>query len=306
MKRYIEMWSSGVGSWAAAKRRVAAVGVEPITLLFADTLIEDEDNYRFLIEGAASILGASLPRQFIPPIDSFPPIWEPEARALFLRGLAAETMELLPGFVWLIEGRTPWQVFFDERFLGNSRVDPCSKILKRQMADRWLAENCDPAVTIVDVGIDWSEAHRFDDGNGGGLRPRRAAAGWVYEAPLTEPPYHTKQDVFRLVAAEGLRRPRLYDEGHSHANCGGWCVKAGHAQAANLLRRRPEIYRYHEGQELTIRAHLGADVSMMTDRRGGGDKRPLTMKALRERIEAGGQIDIFDWGGCGCFSGVAA
>jgi 3'-phosphoadenosine 5'-phosphosulfate sulfotransferase (PAPS reductase)/FAD synthetase len=28
---------------------------------------------------------------------------------------------------------------------------------------------------------------------------------------------------------------------------------------------------------------------------------PLTLLDLRRRAEAGGQCDLFDWGGCGCF-----
>lgn len=34
-----------------------------------------------------------------------------------------------------------------------------------------------------------------------------------------------------------------------------------------------------------------------------GVKRNLTMRELRERIEASQPIDEFDFGGCGCFSG---
>jgi hypothetical protein len=38
----------------------------------------------------------------------------------------------------------------------------------------------------------------------------------------------------------------------------------------------------------------------MTDRRGDGKKKPLPMRVLRERIEAGESFDRHDWGGCGC------
>jgi hypothetical protein len=41
---------------------------------------------------------------------------------------------------------------------------------------------------------------------------------------------------------------------------------------------------------------------MMTDRTGNGVKKPLTMRTLRLRIEAGEQADMFDIGGCGCFA----
>lgn len=302
----VVMFSGGIGSWAAAKRIVERNGCARLRLLFADTLIEDEDTYRFLIEGAADVYGIDVPRQFIPSLDSFPPIWEPVERALFLRGLAADAMQLIPQLSWVMDGRDPWQIFRDERFLGNSRVDPCSKILKRQMSNLWLEVHCDPARTTVHVGIDWTEEHRFDDGKGGGLRPRRLAAGWQYEAPMCEAPHLTKTDMLTLLKAEGIERPRLYVWGFPHGNCGGFCIKAGHGQFALLLRVAPERYAYHETREQDFIEFIGKPVSMMSDRRGDNRKKPLTMKDLRERIEAGDQIDMFAWGGCGCFLDEAA
>jgi len=262
MAKRIVMFSGGIGSWAAAKRVAERHGVQDMTLLFTDTLIEDADLYRFLEEAAASI-GAPLVR--------------------------------------LADGRTPWQVFRDERFLGNSRADPCSKILKRQIADRWLTEHCDPAETTIYVGIDWTEGHRFDDGKGGGLRPRRAAQGWRYEAPMVEAPYMWKADMLRALRAEGIAPPRLYAMGFSHNNCGGFCVKAGQGHFATLLREMPQRYAEHEDAEQKFRAFIGKNVSMMTDRRGDGRKKPLTMRMLRERIQAGGQVEMDQIGGCGCF-----
>lgn len=259
---HVVMFSGGVGSWAAAKRVVEKHGTASVALLFTDTRMEDEDLYRFLDEAAFNV------------------------RAPLIK---------------IAEGRNPWHVFFDERFLGNSRRDPCSKILKRQMADRWLQANCDPAATTVYVGIDWTEEHRYT-----GLRDRRAADGWRYEAPLCEPPYIDKADVMAWLRREGIKPPRLYEMGFSHNNCGGFCIKAGQGHYANLLRSMPERYAKHEAMEQAIRAYLGKDVSVMTDRRGDGKKKPLTLKDFRIRVESGAQVDAFDIGGCGCFSDVEA
>src|SRR5689334_1338058 len=52
------------------------------------------------------------------------------------------------------DGRTPFEVYWDVHFLGNSRLAPCSKILKQRPARRWLQEHADPAATTVYVGID--------------------------------------------------------------------------------------------------------------------------------------------------------
>ena len=261
VERHVVMYSGGLGSWGAAVRVAEKHGTFGMTLLFTDTMVEDEDLYRFLRETSAN-LGVPLTR--------------------------------------IADGRTPWQVFRDERFLGNSSVDPCSKILKRQMVDRWLKDNCDPDDTTVYVGIDWSEGHRFDDGEGHGLRPRRSAAGWRYEAPLLDKPYLDKRDLIAALRERGIKPPRLYAMGFPHNNCGGVCCKAGQGQFALLLREMPAAYALAEAKEESLRDLLG-NVSMMTDRRGDGKKKPLTMRSLRERIQSGGQVDMFEYGGCGCF-----
>ncbi len=261
MTARVVMFSGGVGSWATAKRVVEQHGSGEVTLLFADTLIEDEDLYRFLDQAAANVFGNADCR-----------------------------------LIKITEGRDPWQIFFAERMLGNSRVDPCSKKLKREMLNGWLADNCDPADTIVYVGIDWTEEHRFTR-----LRDRHAEAGWRYEAPMCGRPLMMRPDMLWWLKSEGLAPPRLYDLGFAHNNCGGFCVKAGQGHFANLLRTMPARYAYHEAKEQEIRAMLGRDVSIMADRAGDGTKKPLTMRVLRERIEANGQIDLFDIGGCGCF-----
>lgn len=259
---HVVMFSGGASSWGAAKRVAERYGTKGMTLLFADTRMEDEDLYRFLGEAAANI-GAPLVR--------------------------------------IADGRNPWHVMFDERLLGNSRHDPCSKILKRQQVDRWLAANCDPAQTTIYVGIDWTEEHRF-----AGLRDRRAAEGWRYEAPLCEAPYVSKTDILAWLRREGIKPPRLYELGFSHNNCGGFCVKAGQGHYARLLQTFPKRYAKHEAMEQAMRAYLDKDVSMLTDRRGDGKKKPLTLRDLRLRIEGGAQVDIHDVGGCGCFVEEAA
>ena len=252
-KEHIVMFSGGIGSWAAAKRVADEHGTKHLTLLFADTLMEDEDLYRFLGESAKNIGGK---------------------------------------LVKVAEGRDPWQVFKDERFIGNSRADPCSKILKRRFLRRWLEENCEPSNTVVYLGIDWSEIHRFENAHA-------HWAPWVCEAPLCEKPYRMKQEMLADLEAEGIKQPRLYEMGFPHNNCGGFCIKAGQAHFKRLLEVMPERFAYHERKELELAAYLGKDVSILKDRRGG-KTRPLTLKALRERVECGGAIDEHDWGGCGC------
>lgn len=258
--RHVVMFSGGVGSWAAARRVADRYGTDDLVLLFADTLIEDEDLYRFLDEAAENIGGE---------------------------------------LVKISEGRTPWEVFHDVRFLGNTRVDPCSRVLKREVCDAWLDEHCDPATTTLYLGISWDEEHRFVR-----ARDRLASKGWTVRAPLCEEPLPPLGEgwAIRWLEDAGIEPPRLYAMGFPHNNCGGFCVKGGQAHFKLLLEKLPERYAHHERQEAELRRYLDKDVAILRDRRGS-KTRPMTLRVLRKRIEAKAEIDSEEWGGCGCFSG---
>jgi len=105
------MFSGGGASWATA-RRVIERGYVP-TLLFADTLIEDEDLYRFL-DDAAEDLGVEITR--------------------------------------VADGRDPWQVFFERRFLGNTRVDLCSRMANEQL-DCFGGSDCSDCSCFSPEGV---------------------------------------------------------------------------------------------------------------------------------------------------------
>jgi len=258
--KHIVMFSGGAGSWAAAKRVAERHDTKDLLLLFADTLMEDEDLYRFLDEAAADV-GGELVR--------------------------------------ISEGRDPWQVFHDRKYLGNTRADPCSYVLKRKFIRDWLEERYPPDACQIYLGIDIEEEHRYH-------RAKRYWEPYSVYAPLIEHPAVFKADVKRMMEDAGIEEPRLYKLGFPHNNCGGFCIKAGISQFAHLLKTLPDRYAYHERKEQELRDYLGKDVAILRDRRGG-TVTPLTMRALRKRVEGEPeQIPLFEWGGCGCFSGEEA
>lgn len=257
------MFSGGLGSWATAKRVADQHGTDDLWLVFAD------------VKGNSTS----------------PHAGEDEDTYRFITEAAANVGGTL---VTLNEGRDIWQVFHDKRFLGNSRLANCSHLLKQQPCRTWLETNCDSAETVVYVGIDWTEGHRL---------PAIVAnyLPFVAEAPLTDAPYLTKDDVKAACVGAGMEIPRLYRAGFPHSNCGGFCVRAGQSQFELLLREHPERYAYHEAKEEELRQHLDADVAILRDRTRG-TSTPLTLRRFREQIESQPALaDDFDWGGCGCF-----
>lgn len=325
-RRY-HQFSGGEGSWRAAKIDRLRHPTAEHHLVFSDTLYEDADTYRFMIEGAADVLGHRI--NWTVDAESAPdyrvsddvPIEEycgnPEWRA-WLADLRVRAMDAFPGLIWLVEGRDPWEIFRDKRFLGNSLVDPCSRMLKREVIDDWRMGHCrrvgelfgDPDVSCV--GIGFHEKHRFDDGAGGGIVNRYLKEGWLFEAPLIDAeiafndglalPDGVADLLFAPVEKFGINQQRLYRQGYRHANCGGMCVKAGQAQWANRYRVQPLRYLYDAMMERKLAAYLGQEVSMLSDRRGGS-KTPMSLDKFAERLRADPKRQ-FEYqpgdGGCGC------
>ena len=232
-----------------------------MVLLTADTLVEDEDNWRFAEEVVAR-LGCE--------------------------------------WVRLTHGRTPMQVGRDVRVVPNDRMAVCSRILKRELLDKYQTAHYDPADSIIYLGFDWTEQHRL-----AASLPHWAP--WTVKAPLMDPPYLFKPQLLDLFRERGIEPPRLYSYGFGHANCGGACVRGGQAQWSLLLTvNRPRYLEWEADEELT-RQLLEKDVSILHDRAGGGPRRPLTLAAFRERIERQPSLfDADDWGACGCFMADAA
>ena len=84
---HVIQWSGGIGSWATAELVRQDHPDEPITLLFADVKIEDSDLYRFNADASARL---GIP---ITPV---------------------------------CDGRTPFELFTQRSYLGNSRIASCS------------------------------------------------------------------------------------------------------------------------------------------------------------------------------------
>lgn len=294
--KHVIFYSGGLGSWMTAKRVVKAHGKENVICLFTDTLIEDEDLYRFLIETTQDIYGIDS-ADLLELAKDIPPTSHETmaARKAFLTDLAAKVTARNPQFVWINDGRDPWEIFRDVKFLGNSRIAQCSHVVKQGLAAKYIHGNFSPEEVVLYLGIDWTEEHRTKS-------PRKNWAPYRVEFPMCEEPLLTKIDAIKTLESVGIKTPRLYGMQFSHNNCGGFCVRAGQGHFVNLLEKNRALYLYHEEKEQEMREYLGKDVAILRRTRNKV-KIPLTLRMLREEVEANKteQIDMFDIGGCGCF-----
>jgi hypothetical protein len=274
MKRmmHVQNFSGGLCSFWSAVRVAEKHGTSDLTLLFADTLIEDEELYEFN-ERAAQYLGVPITRISL--------------------------------------GVTPWELFRSQGLIGNSRFPICSIYLKREPLDEWHAAHCvsateeqqeslfdinDKRPATIYVGFDWTEENRLKD-----LRAERP--DWRIEAPMCDSPLWDKCQMEREARAIGMPIPRLYGLGFPHNNCGGRCVRAGISHWVHLYHVLPSRYLEWEVEEQSTKVELERrgikPFSILKDRRGGFYK-PLWLADLRIRIQSGEKFDKYDWGGCGC------
>lgn len=201
------------------------------------------------------------------------------------------------------DGRTIWQTWKDRRFItlrlpNGADIAPCSQELKRNAIDRVITGRYRRGEYVRVFGYEWSEIDRMSRLEQD-IAPEKA---WF---PLAEPPYVDKCHISNFLDSIGIAVPRLYTLGFEHNNCGGGCVKAGQAHWAHLWFTMPERYLMWEEKEEEFRQYVDKNIAILKDRRGGQSK-PMTLKAFRERLERGDtNYDKDDWGGCGCFAPTA-
>lgn len=255
--KHISSYSGGIGSAITTKMLCDEYGKENVIALFADTKTEDEDLYRFN-EDIKKLLGCE--------------------------------------FITISDGRDIWKLFNEQRFIGNSRVDICSRILKRDLIKKWVKQH-NPDEIIVYVGIDCSEEHRLKsvvENN----KP------YVYKSILIEKNiFIDNQNKLKWCKDNNIEIPRLYKMGFSHNNCGGFCVKAGLGHFKNLYDKMPERYLYHENKEQEAFENNNKLRPFLT-KTINGKKIYLSLKQYRESyLDKEGKLDfddLIDHGGCGC------
>lgn len=255
--KHIVSVSGGIGSYFTLKRVIEKHGRSSVTAVFCDTLAEDGDLYRFL-EDIEDRFKISIVR--------------------------------------LCQGKTPFELAWEENFLYNSRIASCSKKLKSIPFNRWLKENYDPSECILYLGIDWTESHRKE-------AIIKNYAPYRVDFPMCDPPLLDKADMLNELKADGIEIPYLYKAGFSHNNCGGCCVKGGIGHWKKLLETDRRKFLEWENKENEIRAKIGKDVSILK-RKG----KPYPLKELRRSVEGAGiQLtldELYDIGGCGCFTEI--
>ena len=129
------MYGGGITSYENARRSIGKYGYENTEIWFADTRVEDQDLYRFNND-VEQILNKEI--QVFTRYDKY-----------------GKEMDI-------------WDVFYEQRMLGNSRLDPCSKYLKRvplrkALDERFCQWKCTVCGTQSETLSDYVDVEDIDN-----------------------------------------------------------------------------------------------------------------------------------------------
>jgi len=177
------------------------------------------------------------------------------------------------------DGRSPEQLFYDNRALANNRMPFCSRILKAERLQNFYR---DGDTLLFGIGCD--EAHRAHRLLGV-YQIIAAKTGKMCKVsfPLIEEKV-TKIDVDRVLKQQGLVEPLLYRLGFTHNNCSGGCVRAGKKHWKLLYEKLPDVYLDRERVEKEVANYLGKEVTFFKDE---------SLSSFRSRIERGELSDYY-------------
>lgn len=256
--QYVVSLSGGIASAVAADRAITRYGRDAVTLWFADTRWEDEDLYRFMADCMARWGGDLITYR---------------------------------------DGRTPLDVAEQRSVIPDSRIAPCTFVLKVQPFTTFLAGLPKPVTALL--GLDWREQHRM----AGPRRNYGAIDGVTVDYPLMWKPLEYRPYT-EVVREWGIAIPRLYALGFPHNNCGGRCVKQGVGEWQRLRLVFPERFaevRDWEQAQQAIYAARGRKYHTINRQEVDGVRMPLSLVEIEQREMpdevAETQDDMF---GCFC------
>lgn len=293
--KHIVSYSGGKDSFANAVILRDKHGANDLYLIFCDTLVEDCDLYRFLIEGACKIYNHVASDTLWWFCNNVPElkIGNERNRKYHLINMHWLAHREMPNYRGLIDGRDPWEVFVDSRYAGNTRHTDCNIELKGKPFRNFIEREFDSDEISIYMGFDWSEPHRLKNA-------RKNYKEYKVESPIAEHPF-SKGQLIQMIDDEELDLPRMYEQMFSHNNCSGGCVKAGQGHWINMLNNRPQDYAYFEFRQRKMveeNPNLNHPFLRVTINK---QLHYMTLEEFRKHTTMGGQYDLFDIGGCGCF-----
>lgn len=242
-RRVVVGFSGGVTSAWCAGWALRNFPKEEVVLLFHDTKEEHADTYRFLREMAAKLDHPITERS---------------------------------------DGRSVTEVVYDEGMIPNNQAPLCSRILKIEPGNKYIAElRAQGYRDIIKVfGFSAMEPERMQ---------KQAALGWAMgftaRFPMVEEG-KTKQDAADWCLCEmGVKPSEMY-EWSDHANCPG-CFRGGKAYWLKVNEKMPAVFE----QRNALEKEFGHTIS------GRYSLEQIRTEGLKHKVNRKESIQI---GACAC------
>lgn len=292
LPKTVYLLSGGKSSTLAAYYHRAKHPERDYIYYFNDTLVEHKSTYRFLIESLYFLSELPISSRVAKLVKGIPDLsWQHDPTLQKRTRHLDRLFEVVCNDTGLHRERfvDPWASFSKHGYIGNTRVDICSWMLKREprraFTDRLLGE------IEICLGFNWTEIARLD---------KAIANESNLIAPLATDFVNTFDLWDEFHAASGIQEGEAYGLGLAHDNCSGACVKSGQAQWKLVWEKRPEVYEWCENRMEEI---MGENPNLKPFLRKtiGGELKYLSLKEYRVLIlEPQLEVDLQDFGGCGC------
>jgi hypothetical protein len=211
--KHIVSVSSGVPSGLVAILAVERFGAENVELVFADTQVEHEDNYRFL-KDIETYIGKKI------------------------SGLK--------------EGRTPLQVASDEHIVPNQKLANCTKKLKIFPIRKFVNQFRYKFRVVMHIGFDTSagDKQRVAANREGWASVGIESRYLLIEDDIRDAKFETEKRGLKIPYTYSLKFKHGNCLGEDETG-GRGCVKFGRGDMIKILQEWPESYKKREAWELT-------------------------------------------------------
>jgi hypothetical protein len=253
--RHIVSVSSGAPSALLALKVIEKYGAGNVDCIFADTLAEHHDNYRFLYD------------------------------------LQQRGMEI----IFITRGKTPEDLQREQNTLFTQALAPCTRILKLEPIREFVAwRQAQGYLVHMHIGMtiedrDSSKTHSPNGRLDAPFKNWLSVGVWARYLLVDEG--HTRDRVlYEMQTKRGYKLPISYAQNFPNANClaQGGCVKGGKKYMQRVLQEYPDAYAKREKLEndiLTSRAAQGKNTYTHL-REAAQENEQITLTAFRERYEA--------------------
>ena len=134
---------------------------------------------------------------------------------------------------------------FKARYVNGPGGAACTRMLKRQVRQKWEQDNIEKYPLEYVWGLDATEQHRAD-------RILKTMPEFTHRFPLIEKRI-SKNEAHEILRASGIKRPAMYELGYHNNNCVG-CIKGGKGYWNKIRNDFPDVFLERARMERQIGA----------------------------------------------------